>query len=780
MRKKITLFFICLSLALIMSPLLTNAAGPGGVSTEPLASDQKASFFPVSVWYTGGKVRAPMIEKVTPASAATWKKDLEQIKKLGFNTVRCWIEWAYNEKEEGHYDFSALRLLTDLAGEVGLKVICQVYIDSAPEWVGQKYPDSAFVASNDLKIHSQAAPGYCFDHPGVQAKILNFFSEAARAVKGKPAFYGWDLWSEPHIINWSEVYHLGNLNYVQFCYCHSSQARFRQWLEKKYQTIEAVNEAWHRTFKSFSEVEPPRFGTILTYTDYLDWQEFITDKLAEDLALKAQAIKKILPETVVTSHSAIPGLFSQPAWDGTPDDRKMNNSVDYYGVSIYPKHAGALRPWSPFFRAAGIDFARSMAWENNGFYVGELQAGYGVFGLKVSLPVTADDLRDWMWSLVGSGARAINIYAYYPMSSGYEAGGYGLVDLDGRITSRAEAAGKIAGVINRNMDLFLKAQSPPADVALLYNRLAQMAGGQQSFTSEGRPVGYNSLSESLQGLHRAFYEQGIKVDFLDVSDLKEKAKDYRLIILPYPVMISRPYISELIKYVEGGGTLLCEARAGWLDEKGQAFPTIPGGGLDQIFGCREARLLPMEKIGRMIISQNHPALPYLRSGDELDTVFFEESFEVKDKQAEVLAKSQDGEPLLVLKSHGRGRALVAGSFPGLAYHHFGNKNNRSLFTGLAAWLGIKPDPEIKISSANALIEARYLNGPEYRLLFVFNRGGEKVKSQLLMILPWEEASWKDLETGQAVPTGRQDGRTSLELELEPQQVRVFLIEKMGK
>jgi len=72
-------------------------------------------------------------------------------------------------------DFSSLQLLTDLAAEVGLKVICQVYIDSAPEWVGQKYPDSVFVASNDLKIHSQAAPGYCFDHPGVQAKILNFF-----------------------------------------------------------------------------------------------------------------------------------------------------------------------------------------------------------------------------------------------------------------------------------------------------------------------------------------------------------------------------------------------------------------------------------------------------------------------------------------------------------------------------------------------------------------------------------------------------------------------------
>jgi len=778
--KKIILILSCLFLALLIWPLLTAAGQAGAAGIEPQSSKQKADFFPVSVWYTGGKVRAPMIEKVTPASAAIWKKDLEQIKKLGFNTVRCWLEWAYNEKEEGHYDFSALSLLTDLAGEVGLKVICQVYIDSAPDWVGQKYPDSAFVASNDLKVHSQAAPGYCFDHPAVQAKILNFFSAAARAVKGKPAFYGWDLWSEPHLINWSEVYHLGNLNYLQFCYCPSSQARFRQWLEKKYGTIEALNEAWHRTFKSFSEVEPPRFGTILTYTDYLDWQEFITDKLAEDLALKARAIKQVLPETVVTSHSAIPGLFSQPSWDGTPDDRKMNNSVDYYGVSIYPKHAGALRPWSPFFRAAGIDFVRSMAWENSGFYVGELQAGYGVFGLKVSVPVTADDLRDWMWSLIGSGARAINIYAYYPMSTGYEAGGYGLVDLDGRITPRAEAAGKIASLVDRNMDLFLKAQPPQAEVALIYNRLSQLAGGQQSFTSEGRPVGYNSLSESLQGLHRAFYEQGIKVDFLDVSDLKERAKNYRLIILPYPIMISRPYISELIKYVEGGGTLLSEARAGWLDEKGQAFPVIPGGGLDLVFGCREARLLPVEKTGRMIISQSHPALPYLKKGDELDTVFFEESFEVNDQKAEVLARSQDGQPLLVLKSQGQGRALLVGSFPGLAYHHFGNKNNQRFLAGLAEWLGIKAEPEIKVSPAGSAVEARYLHGPDYRLLFVFNRSAEKVKSELLLLLPWKGASCQDLETGQTMTAGRQGDRTSLGLELEPQQVRVFLVGKEGK
>ncbi|MHB8056009.1 MAG: beta-galactosidase, partial [Candidatus Aminicenantales bacterium] len=401
------------------------------------AADKTRGFFPVSVWYPGGKARAPMLETVTPESAAAWRNDLRQIKSLGFNTVRTWIEWTACEREEGRYDFAALNLICDLAEEVGLRVIVQVYIDSAPDWVGLRYPDGKFVSSNGVAIQSQAAPGFCFDHPGVREKILRFFGEAAKVVKDKPAFYGWDLWSEPHIINWAEVYYVGDLENVQFCYCPSTQARFREWLRAKYGTISGLNKAWYRTFRDWEEVEPPRYGTILTYTDYIDWKDFISDKLAEDLRFKAEAVKAAVPEGIVTSHSATPGLFSRPDWAGTPDDRKMADSVDFYGTSIYPKHAWTIKPWSPFYRSSGLDFVRSMGRKNRGFYIGELQAGYGVFGMKMSVPVVGADLRDWIWSTVAYGARAVNIYAYYPMSSGYEGGGYGLVELDGKITERA-------------------------------------------------------------------------------------------------------------------------------------------------------------------------------------------------------------------------------------------------------------------------------------------------------------------------------------------------------
>ena len=136
------------------------------------AAPPQPGFFPVSVWYAGGKARAPMLEPVTPQSAAEWREDLSRIKSLGFNTVRTWVEWTSGEPREGQYHFEQLDLMLRLAQEMGLRVFVQVYVDSAPDWVGEKFPDGRFVAQNGAAIPSQAAPGYCFDHPGVRQAVL--------------------------------------------------------------------------------------------------------------------------------------------------------------------------------------------------------------------------------------------------------------------------------------------------------------------------------------------------------------------------------------------------------------------------------------------------------------------------------------------------------------------------------------------------------------------------------------------------------------------------------
>src|SRR5579875_3752837 len=126
---------------------------------------------------------------------------------------------------------------------------------------------------------------------------------------------------------------------------------------KKYGTLDALNASWYRTFTAWNLVDPPRFGTILSYADFLDWKAFISDKLAEDLRAKEEAVHEADQTRLTTSHSDIPSVLASPLDDyGMPDDWKMSAQVDYYGASIYPKHASAqLGGWPPAFRAFAFD-----------------------------------------------------------------------------------------------------------------------------------------------------------------------------------------------------------------------------------------------------------------------------------------------------------------------------------------------------------------------------------------------------------------------------------------
>ncbi len=171
-----------------------------GAQSQPPAPP----FFPVAVWYAGGIARAPMVSPVDAESPQRWRSDLEQIKALGFNTVRTWVEWSHGEPRRGEYHLEQLDLLLRLAHDVGLKVIVQVYLDSAPEWVGRSYPDGRFVAQSGDVITSQAAPGFCVDHDGVRGAMRGFLAEVARRASASPAFHAYDLWSEPAVMNWAQ------------------------------------------------------------------------------------------------------------------------------------------------------------------------------------------------------------------------------------------------------------------------------------------------------------------------------------------------------------------------------------------------------------------------------------------------------------------------------------------------------------------------------------------------------------------------------------------------
>jgi hypothetical protein len=93
----------------------------------------------------------------------------------------------------------------------------------------------------------------------------------------------------------------------------------------------------------------------------------------------------------------------------------MAKAVDAWGTSLYPKHAGGVVS-DPVVDAFVLDVTRCATRAvNKSFWVGELQSGQGVGGLKVGEPVDPDDVSLWMWQCVAHEAKGINIYHWYPM-----------------------------------------------------------------------------------------------------------------------------------------------------------------------------------------------------------------------------------------------------------------------------------------------------------------------------------------------------------------------------
>lgn len=719
------------------------------------AQTYRADYLPMAVWYGGGKARAPMLEPEPRAKMETWRKDLRQIRSLGFNTIRCWIDWASGEPSEGDYRFDTIDVLLELAEQEGLKLVIQTYMDAAPDWVGRRFPDSLYEAASGQKMQSESAPGFCFDHPGVQKAEIAFFTALAKRAARSKAFLGWDLWSEPHVINWATANYLYR---PEFCFCPSSVKRFRAWLEKRYGSLDALNRAWYRRFSAWDEVQPGRLSTILSYTDYIDWRSFIQEKLGEDLRMRYQAVKRGAPDRIATSHAASPSLFTSPlAGDGSPDDWIMARQVDYYGTSFYPKHSMPVGR-DPAWRAALLDFARSSAFGpsgHGGFWIGELQGGFGTVALNVSATVTADDLRMWTWSALARGAKGINFYAWFPMNTGYESGGYGLIQLDGTVTERSRAAGEIARVVDRNQKLFLEARPPRAEVAIVYNPLAYLVGGRQrAATTVGPQSEVGSIErDSWLGAYRALFPLNVPVDFLHVNEPGDLSR-YKLVIFPYPLMIPEKAATALREYVRGGGTLVAEARLAWNNEHGRAAEIIPGLGLHEPAGCRETGV---HSVPGLRTELQWTGTEILRPGDRIPARLYEETLEPLGPQARVVARFPGGAPAAVISTFGRGKMLTLGSYVAVGYESQRDATAARFFAGLLAWAGVG-----RPVAANAPeVEIRWLESGSERLLFVFNHGATESAPDIKF--PFRTAV--DLVTGKPV--------TRLQTKLAPNAVWVL-------
>ncbi|MBI3963355.1 MAG: beta-galactosidase [Deinococcus sp.] len=580
---------------------------------------------------------------------ADWERDVKRMARSGLNAMRTaelLATWDIIEREPRQPDFSWVDQILDLCAKHSLRVLLGTGACCPPVWMLDEYPDLPVISRDGVPYPTRGTWSWaCIDHSGYLKETDRYLNQLLERYKDHPALLGWQIHNEagyPFIpqkgkeMDW-------------YCYCPHTTQRFRQWLKRKYQTIEALTDAWrwdptNARYQRFEQVQPPRAMPIEwgPVTAWLDWRTFCAENWAAFIQRQHDLIKQKDPKHPTTTN--LWGEATDYVGALAIDPWKLAQVVDVLGYDLYPglKKRGVPErrrdALGPFFVSYFLDFARSTCAHNGKpFWLPEIESGPLDGWVKGPRYATRGrDLKRWNLEALAHGAKMILYQGYrewncIPIHWG------ALVDLHGEPTERYYAAKEVNQAVKANEQFFIDAEPVPAQVALFYSQ-------DNVFTMAGMSAD-DFMRRALQGAYEALWTSHHPVDFVSPQHLAQTP--YRVIFLPFAAQLSPATCQQLKSFVRRGGILVGFAKCAMLDERGWYYNTRPGGGLDQVFGVREDYIAMEDQL---------KFTAHLNGRDYETSGFHHHQFLHLDKTTQVLGQFSDGTPALTHHAYGRGQA----------------------------------------------------------------------------------------------------------------------------
>ena len=664
--RDITRRFV-LGTAALTGPLLS--AGPA------LAAAQR----PKMPAFTGGAV---YFRKSNPPPEE-WARDYKSAADLGMNAFRHWFMWAAIETAPGVYDWADYDRQMDLAAQNGIRTIIAIHDGNAPEWMYRKFPQMRYLSSDGLaedSVHSGSSatggfPGLCLDNAEVRDALGRFITALVNRYRNHPGLWGYDLWNET-------AGHGGVPPHV-YCFCQGSQARLRDWLKKRYTTLEAVNKAWHRySYASWDDVTPPH--NYDGYAESLDFLQFRIENAYDLFDWRIALIKQLDPDHLITCHGTAYTLNTHGT--STNDEWRAAKRVDAYGFTWIASRQGNA-PWKQF---CAVDLVRGGA---RGKPFWHTEATGGPLWLQPQLTgrpredgrdTSPEDLRLTHMMSCAGGATGIFYTRMRGLLDGPLYGAFGLFAMDGSKTAQADMAGRLIRWGNAHPELW---QSRPVrgEVGLLFAEESEFFNVIQQKSSD-------FYYQSMRGAYQAFFDNNIQPDFVAPENIDE----YRLLYVAYPVMLRSETVARLIRFVKNGGSLICEGFPAYFGDAGHVGEVQPNYGLDQVFGCRQANVEFDPDISDNMQLEVRDRKIHGR--------FFRQDYSLAGGTA--IGRFEDGAIAAVENRSGKGKTVLIGTYPGAGYYLHHDVAAKDLYSGFLDWAGVAQT----VKTNNAQVQARLHSG----------------------------------------------------------------------
>ncbi len=622
-----------------------------------------------------------------------WARDHQTAARIGMNIFRHWFMWSAIEVSPGKFDWSDYDRMMDLAAKNGINVVIASLDNCAPEWAFRKYAHARLLASdgtvaNSIISESSATggfPGLCLDNPDVHAAAESFMTALVEHYRSHPALFGYDLWNE----NTS----FGGNPARMYCYCEGTKQKLRGWLRNRYGTLEKAGNAWHRySYTTWDDVEPPR--SFSGYPDSLDWLEFRVDNAYSLFDWRVKLFRKLDPKHKITAHGVAGTLEDLPS--ASHNEWRSAAEVDIWGLTWIAARKGS-EPWKQFH---AIDLVRAGA-RGKPFWHAEAEGGPlwmqpQVIGRPKEdgrIPV-AEDVRIWNLVSCAAGTKGILYCRWRPLLDGPLFGAFGPFAMDGSMTPRSEMAGRLARWTNAHPELW-KSNPVKGDVGLVFVPESELF----NYVQQGETAFY---AQSIRGAYQAFFDSNIQPDFVSVDNIGE----YKIIYLPYPLMLKKETVEKLHAYVEQGGTLVSEGLPAYFGDHGHVGTVQPNYELDELFGAHESNVEFMPDISNELMFQLKGVSIYGR--------YFRQEYELRGGVE--AGTYSNGAIAAVEHKPGQGRTLLMGSFPGAGYYLHHASATKDVFANFLELAGVTPTARVNDSS----IQARLHQGTGGTYLWVTN------------------------------------------------------------
>ncbi len=472
-------------------------------------------------------------------------------------------------------------------------------------------------------FHPFAGPGTarkeCLSDPEIRSKIAATAERVAKAEAGYSPILGY-ISDETSLV--------ADALDLDTCSSPHCQRRYRDWLQGRYPSLDALNTDWRTQYKSWEEVGWTDYRAARKAGNLAPWvmyRRFMDTVWAEGVSWSSQNARRADP----TAMLALPNSFGLNPFCGrdywllsAANDYDMEYPYDSFGSSPTAFHFDAVRSFAPD-------------------KVHHPWIGYVFSDAAIHF--------DPWWSAL-HGAAGLEIYGCMSVFAGHNSWAQVFPTL--QLTRRGRMYAEIARPLKEGVGkALMTATRPQADIALLWSQPSlYVAWGLSDREKPGEATSgkqtYRQYFMSREAFRRSVIASGRQFDYVCEEQVKSGALTrYRCLVLPASFALGPEVCARITEFVERGGRVIADQGVGLANEAGAAYAS--GGPACELFG--------IQRTDRKLAYQE-AAVSYPAPGGAPVTLQAE-GHEQLASHAGVPAYA-DGSPVYVKTSRGRGEALL--------------------------------------------------------------------------------------------------------------------------